>query len=143
MLRRTMTILSLIGLLLSFGLLRISGEGPSGYINASGNILYVLNERICLGRIMWDKMPASERGFYFIGNQWGTTGEIQFSLWVPFDVFAICCLYFLLSFGPYRRRKRKKLGLCVKCGYNLKGLTEQRCPECGTSFAGELLKKNA
>lgn len=25
--------------------------------------------------------------------------------------------------------------LCVKCGYNLSGLTDQRCPECGTSFS--------
>ena len=32
------------------------------------------------------------------------------------------------------RRKRKKLGLCVKCGYNLTGLTELRCPECGEAF---------
>ena len=23
---------------------------------------------------------------------------------------------------------------CVKCGYNLKGLPEPRCPECGTPF---------
>jgi hypothetical protein len=26
-------------------------------------------------------------------------------------------------------------GTCVKCGYNLTGLTEPRCPECGTPFA--------
>ena len=133
MIRKTLTILSLIGLLLSFGLLRISGHGASGYINGSGNNLYVLNERIRLGTIVWEEMPASERGFYFTKSPWGTTGEIQFSLWVPFDVFAICCLYFLLSLGPYRRRKRKKLGLCVKCGYELRA-SKERCPECGEKF---------
>jgi hypothetical protein len=26
-------------------------------------------------------------------------------------------------------------GHCRRCGYNLKGLTEARCPECGTGFA--------
>lgn len=39
--------------------------------------------------------------------------------------------------GPisrWRRRKRLKAGLCGTCGYNLRGLTEQRCPECSTEF---------
>ena len=27
------------------------------------------------------------------------------------------------------RRKRKKLGLCLKCGYDLRG-SKERCPEC-------------
>lgn len=26
------------------------------------------------------------------------------------------------------------LGPCASCGYNLRGLTESRCPECGTPF---------
>lgn len=25
-------------------------------------------------------------------------------------------------------------GQCAKCGYNLRGLSDARCPECGTSF---------
>ena len=25
-------------------------------------------------------------------------------------------------------------GICVRCGYNLRGLPEPRCPECGTPF---------
>ena len=29
---------------------------------------------------------------------------------------------------------RRKLGLCIKCRYDLKGLTEPRCPECSTQF---------
>jgi hypothetical protein len=31
---------------------------------------------------------------------------------------------------------------CPKCGYNLFGLAEQRCPECGTAFDPESLRKN-
>lgn len=32
-------------------------------------------------------------------------------------------------------RKETTTGLCIKCGYDLRGLREQRCPECGTPFA--------
>ena len=32
------------------------------------------------------------------------------------------------------RRKRFRPGHCQQCDYNLTGLTESRCPECGTRF---------
>lgn len=51
-------------------------------------------------------------------------------LWVLFVVFVT---YLALAFlrGPMRRWRRRRKGLCVKCGYNLTGLPEPRCPECG------------
>jgi len=40
-----------------------------------------------------------------------------------------------LLFGPARlRRRRRKRGLCVKCGYDLKGNVSGVCPECGTEI---------
>jgi hypothetical protein len=33
-----------------------------------------------------------------------------------------------------RSALRRRAGLCVRCGYNLTGLTVARCPECGTPF---------
>ena len=34
-------------------------------------------------------------------------------------------------------------GVCKSCGYNLYGLTEPRCPECGAPFDENLLNENA
>ena len=30
--------------------------------------------------------------------------------------------------------------ICLKCGYDVRGQTEPRCPECGTPFDAELLR---
>ncbi len=35
-----------------------------------------------------------------------------------------------------RRRRRVGHGLCLVCGYDLQGLPEPRCPECGRKFDG-------
>jgi hypothetical protein len=46
-----------------------------------------------------------------------------------------------LAYGAYRLRPRvrRAQGKCVRCGYLLTGLSEPRCPECGTAFdAGDL-----
>ena len=67
---------------------------------------------------------AKMAGFPTIKHHWG------FPLWFPLIFFGA---YPTLAFirGPLRRYRRRKRGLCVKCGYNLTGLTEPRCPECG------------
>lgn len=35
------------------------------------------------------------------------------------------------------RGQDERIGMCPKCGYNLYGLSEQRCPECGRAFTFE------
>jgi hypothetical protein len=54
-------------------------------------------------------------------------------LWIPSSVFAVCSAGSLF-FSHRRRRQRIKSVLCIRCGYNLHGLPEPRCPECGTPF---------
>lgn len=46
---------------------------------------------------------------------------------------AMLACYPCLSFcrDIIRRHRRRKSNQCLRCGYNLTGLTESRCPECG------------
>ena len=37
---------------------------------------------------------------------------------------------------PLRRRRRRKRGLCLTCGYNLTGNTSGMCPECTAKVEG-------
>ncbi len=55
---------------------------------------------------------------------------------IPIGSIALVCALAsgLLTILPIlRRRKRKKLGLCIKCGYDLRG-SKDRCSECGEKF---------
>ena len=36
--------------------------------------------------------------------------------------------------GPLRRWHRVRNGRCIECGYDLRGLRSDRCPECGTTY---------
>ncbi len=108
MLRKTLTILSLIGLLLSLGLSALT------HITAVDVSAGVVRE--------WRLIPGHASLFWRLG--------------VPFWISALffAALSWYLYAPLHRRRKRKKLGLCVKCGYDLRG-SKDRCPECGTAIA--------
>lgn len=40
----------------------------------------------------------------------------------------------VLAYRKVRRMERWRRGVCLRCEYDLRGLTEPRCPECGTPF---------
>jgi len=54
-------------------------------------------------------------------------------LWMPFILFAT---YPTIAFirGPLRRYRRRKRGLCIRCGYNLTGNTTGVCSGCGAGI---------
>ena len=63
------------------------------------------------------------------------------SIWIVGVAYVGC--YGLLMVPPFvlwRRRqqivKRTQQGRCTHCGYLLRGLTHNVCPECGTPFYG-------
>jgi hypothetical protein len=49
-------------------------------------------------------------------------------LW--FVVAVLGCLPACRFYVAYRRQRIRKLGLCARCGYDLRA-TPERCPECG------------
>ncbi len=164
MIRKSLTILSFVGLLLSVGLWGVS------YLNISlaraaprnakhqrsavnvfevvqGALKYshplVQDGRLTLVADLWSRV----HGFKGFKTNWVpriqtyreswndnslALSYVIVPLWIPTAIFGLL----FLSCRPlhfHRRRKRKKLGLCVKCGYDLRGSLD-RCPECGGAF---------
>jgi hypothetical protein len=150
MIRKTLTIFSLIGLLLSAGLWGVS------YLNVYHDAPHIGGTLAhgCWG--VWYVPESHHRGMgvWYDGFNDFTTSWIPFwerkkpafefvlPLWLPTLLFSFLFVWGAHPLSHLRRRKRKKLGLCVKCGYNLRGLTEPRCPECNTLFEERLLKKD-
>ncbi len=143
MLRKTLTILSLIGLLLSVGLWGASypafgySIGTYGFIVRSGGVNWSRGEN-----------QAQLQGWHRVGTgpgrytRWLPSRSVVWGrvhryipFWIPTAFFAVTTssIYLLPFHRDRRRRKRKKLGLCVKCGYDLRA-SKDRCPECGARF---------
>jgi hypothetical protein len=74
-------------------------------------------------------------GFYVRSRTIGATSAfgVGVPFWSPVPLLLVYPIATLLR-GPLRRRRRRKRGLCIRCGYNLTGLTEPRCPECAEPF---------
>lgn len=52
--------------------------------------------------------------------------EYEAPLWIPLVVSMAVTISL--------KRRRHKHGVCTRCGYDLRGLPEPRCPECGLPF---------
>ncbi len=168
MIRKTLTILSLLGLLFSVGLWGVSlflrvhciptPSGPGINLCLGGLILeftglppesplpedyqfwpFALRQRsfdpdtvtIKAGWRAWRVDRSLILWSPRFINDWPNKASVNLPFWIPTLVFG--SVIFLRHPPGHRRRKRKKFGLCVKCGYDLRG-SEDRCPECGQGF---------
>lgn len=88
-------------------------------------------------------VPRRRRGYYFTFLPPLPTSPLRyyahrirvigFDLWLPVLLTTIAPTWVAIrySIGPLRQRRRRRLGLCLACGYDLRGSPE-RCPECGS-----------
>src|SRR5205814_667146 len=72
--------------------------------------------------------------------RWGHT-ELILPLWIPVLASALLpAVWFTLTRRRVIRRRRRQMGACEYCGYDLRA-TPGRCPECGrgvfTTACGE------
>ena len=74
-----------------------------------------------LGGFRWHQRSMDPR--------FGNVG-IEFPCWALVLLFSAWPIIAFVR-GPYRRAGRRAKGFCLQCGYNLTGLVEPRCPECG------------
>ena len=86
--------------------------------------------------------PDRGGGWFFVENKatytiwwrlptWlqSTKGYLIIPLWIPMILVGMPC-----AVAWWRVLRRFAPGHCSKCGYNLTGLPDPRCPECGTGF---------
>ena len=166
MIRKTLIILSLIGVLLSVGLwgasccgLGIESVRSVGYEKSVGlshdevTHLYIIDGVVCGGRVLPGPSLGDTFTIWVFGSRarhsWKYSdvrlmySDLASQRWLPAwrpDGFGLPVYLLVLAFSApcvflvflpfHRRRKRKKLGLCVKCGYDLRA-SKERCPECG------------
>ena len=160
MLRKTLTILSLIGLLLSVGLWGVSYSGIDrvwrSLETVHGETIHTIH-----GLVLRDGAV----GLFAVG--WGSStnyidpvrGYCLHTVWMPQgsfysrNAYGVLIPFWLITmvFGMmlclchplshHRCRKRKKLGLCLSCGYDIRA-SKDRCPECGQASAKRSLDES-
>ncbi len=63
----------------------------------------------------------------------GASGPIQIPIWrvcLPLYFLFIPAIWQMIGYGLRRRRNRFRVGVCPRCGYDLRA-SPDRCPECG------------
>ena len=82
-----------------------------------------------------------------LDHQYATDSELAFkwSFWVVFYtlIFAVITQWLVSVLSVEGSRNARLPHVCERCGYNLTGLNEPRCPECGTPFPPSLLQDEA
>ena len=73
-------------------------------------------------------------GLTWIGRA-GELGAARMAYWLIFLCISLLYGALLLRITRnYVRHRRLREGHCQQCAHNLTGLTEPKCPECGTDF---------
>lgn len=98
--------------------------------------------RLVPGFVQDFKFVKWDRGWHLLGFRLmsgavsgvqGRTGRACNANLPPWAVLCLLGAYPTFAFirGPVWRNRRRRRGLCVRCGYNLTGNVSSVCPECG------------
>lgn len=105
-----------------------------------GRLLYMVTYRSYSD----EAMVRPDHVFSLLGFEWRTvydpaSGPLRMSLvrtgmtlplWMPTMLFGIVPVT-AYARRRWKRRRRRRLGLCVECGHDLRGNTTGICPGCG------------
>ena len=83
--------------------------------------------------VIWISIPATE----YHDPGWTDDNLTQVILFRIFIGINVALIILLFAFAIWIRRFRRKYRsgrYCYDCGYELAGLTSDRCPECGSSI---------
>jgi len=58
---------------------------------------------------------------------------VVLALWIPLSLLLAYPAVTIVR-RALQRRHRRRMGYCLRCGYNLTGLIDPLCPECGQTF---------
>ena len=93
-------------------------------------------------RVYFDASPGSALTHWATSlafwNQWWISSGLGGGGGIP--LYALFLAVALPTLLVWRFVPKFPRGHCRSCGYNLKGLTEPRCPECGTGFGRDTLE---
>ncbi len=148
MFRKAFTIFSRIGLLLSVGLWGlsylnveyVSSRRQTRSVRVANGLLRVSQSMLIYEEPDRSWVGLHSSGFTGFHTSWTPAysydknprlgyWRVAIPFWIPASLFSLVLLPSLVQ--SCRRRRRRKLGLCVKCCYDLRG-SKERCPECNT-----------
>jgi len=98
---------------------------------------YKQKVNICICGFLWRVEESSHKHVYENGTNHLFRNVRTVTIAIP--AWIIAMIVTGLAFigwirGPHRRSIRRLHGKCIWCGYELKGLTGNVCPECGHPF---------
>lgn len=107
-------------------------------------------------RIAWCALAAAAFAlvclvaFQFMGNavfigmqpgadtaHWGLVINIWFTVFVGASLAALLLTAAAIAARHHRAQRKHRADLCSRCGYDLTGIPEPVCPECGTRFSAQ------
>ncbi len=115
------------------------------FMNLGTTVQQANRAAICLLIVVVPQLAYSAYtvyGIFAMNDFWLISRDNPGSMSQAVGIVLVCGF---LSFGPIHRRRailapdKTPPRLCRTCGYNLTGLTEARCPECGNPFDPRLL----